>query len=105
MELEWGNDYSLTSDDYTMPATLKYTPEGRHILWGRTEFAASFDTISTAVENDAREAMSMGINATTSFLIGKSTPTGVDGELVSGALAYEILSARLKALLGESSAR
>jgi len=56
LELEWGNDYSLTSDDDTIPATLKYTPEGRHILWGRTEFAASFDTISTSVENDARIA-------------------------------------------------
>ncbi len=56
MELEWGNDYSLTSDSYTMPSTIKYTPEGRHIWWGRTEFAASFDTVSTAVENDARIA-------------------------------------------------
>ena len=56
MEVEWGNDYSLTSDEYTMPSTIKYTPQGRHILWGRTEFAASFDTISTAVENDARIA-------------------------------------------------
>src|SRR5262245_21939461 len=41
-ELEWGNDYSLTSDVYTMPSTIKYTPEGRHLLWGRTEFAAGF---------------------------------------------------------------
>jgi hypothetical protein len=56
MEVEWGNDYSLTSDAYTMPSTIKYTPEGRHILWGRTEFAASFDTVSTTVENDARIA-------------------------------------------------
>src|SRR6266850_2575483 len=56
LELEWGNDYSITSDSYTMPSTLKYTPEGRHILWGRTEFAASFDTVSTAVQNDARIA-------------------------------------------------
>jgi hypothetical protein len=45
--------------------------------------------------------MSIGVNATPSFLIGKSTPTGVDGELVAGALSYEILSAKLKALLGE----
>lgn len=55
----------------------------------------------SVVENDARQAMSIGVNATPSFLIGKSTPTGVDGELVAGALSYEILSAKLKALLGE----
>jgi hypothetical protein len=56
MEVEWANDYSFTSDNYTMPSTIKYTPQGRHILWGRTEFSAGFDTISTAVENDARIA-------------------------------------------------
>src|SRR5215510_1272741 len=55
-ELDWGHDYSFTSDNYTMPATLKYTPQGTHILWGRTEFAASFDTVSSVVENDARIA-------------------------------------------------
>src|SRR5882672_9102823 len=56
IELDWGNDYSFTSDSYTMPSTLKYTPEGKHVLWGRTEFAAGFDTVSSAVENDARIA-------------------------------------------------
>jgi hypothetical protein len=56
MEVEWGHDYSSTSGAYTMPSTVKYTPEGRHILWGRTEFAAAFDTISSVVENDARIA-------------------------------------------------
>src|SRR5258708_30137958 len=54
VELDWANDYSFTSDNYTMPSTLKYTPEGKHILWGRTEYAAGFDTVSSAVENDAR---------------------------------------------------
>jgi len=56
IELDWGNDYSFTSGSDTMPSTLKYTPVGKQILWGRTEFAASFDTLSTAVESDARIA-------------------------------------------------
>jgi len=56
VEVDWGNDYSITSDNYTMPSTVKYTPAGTHILWGRTEFAAGFDTVSSAVENDARIA-------------------------------------------------
>ena len=56
IELDWANDYSFTSDSFTMPSTIKYTPEGKHILWGRTEFAASFDAISTAVQNDVRIA-------------------------------------------------
>jgi protein-disulfide isomerase len=56
----------------------------------------------SAVENDAAQATGIGVNATPSFLIGKSTPTGVDGELMSGALPYEIFSAKLKMLLGEN---
>ncbi|HTM51445.1 MAG TPA: hypothetical protein VL285_22270 [Bryobacteraceae bacterium] len=55
-EVEWGNDYSFTSVTYTVPSTLKYTPEGRQILWGRTEYSASFDTVSSTVQNDSRIA-------------------------------------------------
>ena len=32
-----------------MPAALKYTPEGSHILWGRTEYSVAFDSL--AVDN------------------------------------------------------
>jgi len=58
----------------------------------------------SAVMNDAVQATGIGVNATPSFLIGKSTPTGVDGELISGAVPYEIFSAKLKILLGETPA-
>src|SRR5689334_17407934 len=26
MEIEWANDYSITSGDYSMPSLIKYTP-------------------------------------------------------------------------------
>jgi protein-disulfide isomerase len=55
----------------------------------------------SAIERDARQAMNWGVTATPSFVIGKSTSSGVDGEIVSGAVPYEALSARLKTLLGE----
>jgi protein-disulfide isomerase len=58
-----------------------------------------------AIENDMVQATGIGVNATPSFLVGKSTPAGVDGELISGAVPYEIFSARLKALLGEAGVR
>jgi hypothetical protein len=34
------------SQSWTMPSTVKYTPEGRILLWGRTEYSASFDGVS-----------------------------------------------------------
>ena len=58
-----------------------------------------------AVENDRRQATGSGVNATPSFLVGKSTRDEVEGELVSGALSYEMFSAKLKVLLDEPSGR
>ena len=47
-ELDWSGLYSFTNDAFTMPAALKYTPEGKHILWGRTEYSIAFDSLSVA---------------------------------------------------------
>ena len=38
-----------------------------------------------AVQTDILEAMKIGAEATPTFVVGKSTPTGVDGELLVGA--------------------
>jgi protein-disulfide isomerase len=51
-----------------------------------------------AVQTDVMEAMRIGANGTPSFVIGKSTPEGVDGELVVGALPYSMFDAKLKEL-------
>jgi hypothetical protein len=47
-EIEWGSLYSGTNDNFTLPATLKYTPAGSHIIWGRTEYSVAFDSVSVA---------------------------------------------------------
>ena len=41
-----------------------------------------------AVQNDLLEAMKIGAEATPTFVIGKSTPQGVDGELLVGAQPF-----------------
>ncbi|SPF32996.1 DSBA oxidoreductase [Candidatus Sulfopaludibacter sp. SbA4] len=51
-----------------------------------------------AVQTDVLEAMKIGANATPTFVIGKSTPDGVDGELVVGAQPYVMFDAKLKEL-------
>jgi hypothetical protein len=45
MEFDWGLAYS-DGGSFTLPGTIRYTPEGRHVYWGRTEFDLSFDTIA-----------------------------------------------------------
>lgn len=52
----------------------------------------------SAVESDVQEALQMGAQATPTFVIGKSTPEGVDGELVVGALPYANFEQKIKKL-------
>jgi hypothetical protein len=49
-EIDWANLYSFTTSNFSMPSALKYTPAGNSILWGRTEYSISFDSISSAVD-------------------------------------------------------
>jgi protein-disulfide isomerase len=41
-----------------------------------------------AIQTDVLEAMKIGAEATPTFVVGKSTPQGVDGELLVGAQPY-----------------
>ena len=51
-----------------------------------------------AVQTDVLEAMKIGANGTPTFVIGKSTPDGVDGELVVGAQPYPMFDQKLRDL-------
>jgi len=51
-----------------------------------------------AVQTDVLEAMKIGAEATPTFVIGKSTPEGVDGELLVGAYPYAAFEKKLKDL-------
>jgi len=53
MEVEWGGAFSIDGG-FTLPSAIKYTPEGTHVYWGRTEFSASFDNLSSVVQFDDR---------------------------------------------------
>jgi protein-disulfide isomerase len=51
-----------------------------------------------AIQSDSLTAQKIGANGTPSFVLGKSTPEGVDGELIIGAMPYEVFEQKLKAL-------
>ena len=52
----------------------------------------------SAVQKEAAEAAAAGANGTPSFVVGKSTSDGVDGELVVGALPFPLFDQKLKDL-------
>ena len=44
------------------------------------------------------EAMKIGANGTPTFVVGKSTPEGVDGEVMVGAMPFQMFDEKLKTL-------
>src|ERR1019366_7680297 len=52
------------------------------------------------VQTDVLEAMKIGANGTPTFIVGKSVGNGVDGELVVGAMPFQMFDAKLKELQG-----
>ena len=50
------------------------------------------------VQKDSDLAMKIGATGTPTFVIGKSTPEGVEGELMIGAMPYPFFDDKLKAL-------
>src|SRR5262249_43334538 len=47
MDIEYGGAFSWDGS-FTLPMALHYTPEGHHVWWGRTEFTAAFDSVSSS---------------------------------------------------------
>jgi len=50
------------------------------------------------VQSDVLEAMKIGADGTPAFVIGKSTPEGVDGELMVGAQPFPMFEMKLKGM-------
>ena len=50
------------------------------------------------VQNDVLEAMRIGASGTPTFIVGRSVGNGVDGELVVGAMPFQMFDVKLKEL-------
>src|SRR5690348_5136780 len=51
-----------------------------------------------AIQNDVQEAIKIGANGTPSFVIGKSAPDTIEGDLVIGAMPYQVFDQKFKEL-------
>jgi predicted DsbA family dithiol-disulfide isomerase len=51
-----------------------------------------------SVQTDVLEAMKIGANGTPTFIVGKSVGNGVDGDLVVGAMPFQMFDMKLKEL-------
>lgn len=89
MEVEWGAAFS-SDGSFTFPTAIHYTPEGSHAWWGRTEFMASFDSLSYNEVNHFGDRIS-----------GTATCVVHDGEKLDIAIAPQVTYL----LRGDSGAR
>jgi len=66
-----------------------------------TLFRGCLDTekYKAAIQQENSEAMSKAVHGTPTFVIGKSTATGVDGTMVVRAQPYELFDKMLKNLI------
>jgi predicted DsbA family dithiol-disulfide isomerase len=51
-----------------------------------------------AVQGDVLEAMKIGADGTPAFVVGKSTPDGVEGDMIVGAQPYSLFAEKFKQL-------
>ena len=56
------------------------------------------DKYKERVQTDVLDAMKLGANGTPTFIVGKSVGNGVDGELVVGAMPFQMFDLKLKEL-------
>ena len=54
VELDWGGLYSFTSTEFAMPSAFRYTPSGSNVLWGRTEYSVTFDSLASSDAGGSR---------------------------------------------------
>ena len=80
-EIDWAQLYSFSSRNWTMPSTLRYTPKGGHLLWGRTEYSAAFESFTNLSAGDHR------VTQTGDAVTLSATTVVVDGEKFDIAVA------------------
>ena len=87
VETEWSTDWT-DPESFTMPTTVKWTPEGSSLLWGRTEYSANFDVVSSLVTDGSRVTHAsdhVGITGTTLLLDGEHWNFAVAPSVTFGA--------------------
>ena len=54
VELDWNFLLSNQASDFSLPTTLRITPEGPYVFWGRSEFSVNFDAVESSTASGSR---------------------------------------------------
>ena len=100
VETEWSTAWT-DPESFTMPTTVKWTPEGSMLIWGRTEYSASFDIATSLVSDGNRVTHTsdhVGITGTTLVADGEHWNLAVAPSVTFGSRDQPSLRAGLTAI-------
>jgi len=78
------------------PEFIAATAQGLKLDMAAFTPCASSTRFDAAIKRDMDVGMKLGIEGTPSFVLGRTTPTGVSGVLVVGAQPFEVFDAKIK---------
>ena len=81
------------------PAFISATAEGLKLDMKAFAECAAGTRFDGEIKRDMDVALKLGIEGTPSFVLGRTTPQGVDGVLVIGAQPFQAFDAKIKELL------
>jgi protein-disulfide isomerase len=82
------------------PAYIASTAEGLKLDMGAFTPCASSTRFDADIKRDLDVGLKLGIEGTPSFVLGRTTPTGVNGVLIVGAQPFQTFDAKIKEQLG-----
>ena len=89
-------DFMLdTSADLALESITKYAGQA-HLDMGRFQACMDAKKYSPDVQKDVAAANALGINATPSFVIGKTAKDQIDGVRIAGAMSYPAFEAAIQ---------
>ena len=63
------------------------------------EECAASTKFDAEIQAETREGTALGVSGTPTFVLGRTTATGVEGPVMVGALPYSLFDQKLKSLL------
>ena len=82
------------------PEYIRQTASNLTLDMKRFEACAASTKFDAEIQAETREGTALGVGGTPTFIMGRTTPAGVEGPMMVGALPYALFDQKLKSLLG-----
>ena len=96
-EMRWA---LMRNANLLSPAFISKTASDLKLDGPTFSACAASTKFDDAIQADMAEAAGVGVTGTPTFVVGRTTPSGLEGSVIVGALPYAKFDAKLKELLG-----